>query len=415
MLLTPNSLNVLPGSRAHRDPDGFLAREELVAYLDGYARSIGAPVAEGVSVEAVERVRSGFRIDTDRGTWLAANVVVATGDAADPHVPGRSRRGAGRARPAPLARLPLARRAPGRRSPRGGGRRERPAARARACSRRPPGDPRRRPPRAHASPLSRPRHLGWLDTIGNLDETIDEVPSPGRAASPEPGDHGANGGEELDLGRLNDLGVVVCGRLRGFDGRRATSPTTSSSTSRVRRTAAPPARADRPARGRRPRPGWTGIGAGAAALPSRSPGERRSSGRGSQDVLWATGYRHSYPWLRVPVFDEAGRSSSAAASRRWKECSFWGSAFSIGGRPTSSAVGEDAAFLAELLAGRLAAKRAAEDARRRFDDPCHPPGSPAPHRARDQDPAATPEMTTRGLATAGPLHRGACPGSGHGG
>ena len=42
----------------------------------------------------------------------------------------------------------------------------------------------------------------WLDAIGNLDETIDEVPSPGAARrAPSLAITGANGGEELDLGR----------------------------------------------------------------------------------------------------------------------------------------------------------------------------------------------------------------------
>src|SRR3712207_3430068 len=65
VLLTPNWLNVLPGSAEHDDPDGFLAREEFVAYLDSYAASFGAPVEEGVTVRAVERAGSGFRIATD--------------------------------------------------------------------------------------------------------------------------------------------------------------------------------------------------------------------------------------------------------------------------------------------------------------------------------------------------------------
>src|SRR5262249_9282353 len=90
VLLTPNRYNRLPAPPGHADPDGFLARAEVVAYLDAYADSFGAPVEEGVTVETVEQAGGGFRLDTDRGVWRAANVVVATGDAAEPLVPAEA-------------------------------------------------------------------------------------------------------------------------------------------------------------------------------------------------------------------------------------------------------------------------------------------------------------------------------------
>src|SRR3712207_6657376 len=77
-LLTPNWLNRLPGSAPHADRDGYLGRLELVAHLEAYGRSFGAPVAEGVTVLAVRRGRDGYRVSTDGGTWRARNVVVAT-------------------------------------------------------------------------------------------------------------------------------------------------------------------------------------------------------------------------------------------------------------------------------------------------------------------------------------------------
>src|SRR5262249_25826787 len=87
VLLTPNWLNVLPGSADHDDRHGFLTKDEFVGYLEAYAASFRARAEEGVGVNVVERVWSGFQVGTDRGSWLAANIVVATGDAADPRVP----------------------------------------------------------------------------------------------------------------------------------------------------------------------------------------------------------------------------------------------------------------------------------------------------------------------------------------
>ena len=75
-LLTPNWLNELPLGPALPDPDGFLDRRGVICYLEAYAG--GAPVREHTTVRRVERVGRGFRVETDRGTWLAPNVVVAT-------------------------------------------------------------------------------------------------------------------------------------------------------------------------------------------------------------------------------------------------------------------------------------------------------------------------------------------------
>jgi putative flavoprotein involved in K+ transport len=92
-LLTPRWQARLPGwSYRGPDPDGFMGRDEVVRYLEGYARSFAAPVEGGVAVTAVERDGDGFRVSTDRGGWRCAAVVVATGHCDLPLVPARPRR-----------------------------------------------------------------------------------------------------------------------------------------------------------------------------------------------------------------------------------------------------------------------------------------------------------------------------------
>lgn len=86
-LLSANWMNLLPGVATPGDPDGFLSRTDVIEHLEAYARSFGAPVVEGVDVTRIERRGASFRVETTSGTWLARNVVVATGDAADPYVP----------------------------------------------------------------------------------------------------------------------------------------------------------------------------------------------------------------------------------------------------------------------------------------------------------------------------------------
>jgi putative flavoprotein involved in K+ transport len=59
-LVTPNWTVQLPGHPySGPDPDGFMLRDEIVAVLEGYAGSFGAPVRQGVSVTAVESIPNG--------------------------------------------------------------------------------------------------------------------------------------------------------------------------------------------------------------------------------------------------------------------------------------------------------------------------------------------------------------------
>src|ERR687886_3039707 len=68
-LVTPNWSVQLPGHAYDGgDPDGFMPRGEIVAYLERYARTFAAPVHEGVEVTAVTaRDRGGFDVDTTAG------------------------------------------------------------------------------------------------------------------------------------------------------------------------------------------------------------------------------------------------------------------------------------------------------------------------------------------------------------
>ena len=87
-LLTPNWMSRLPAwSYTGADPDGYLPASELAGYLRGYADSFSAPVHENTTVEQVETRADGMRVVTDQRTWLARNVVVATGTENRAYVP----------------------------------------------------------------------------------------------------------------------------------------------------------------------------------------------------------------------------------------------------------------------------------------------------------------------------------------
>jgi putative flavoprotein involved in K+ transport len=151
--------------------------------------------------------------------------------------------------------------------------------------------------------------LWWLDRIGSLDRTIDQVPDPASART-EPSLQlaGTADGQGLDLLALRRAGVRPVGRLRALDGRRAEfaddlRASVGVAQQRLNRllaeidayAAATPGTAAGPPD---PPPAIT-LPAG----PSRVDLRRA----GISSVVWATGYRPRYPWLRVPVVDAGGR------------------------------------------------------------------------------------------------------------
>src|SRR5436305_4909000 len=79
-LVTPNWSVQLPGHPYDGDdPDGFMPRDEIVAYLERYAESADAPALPGVDVTAVRTADTGFELTTSSGSFHARSIVLATG------------------------------------------------------------------------------------------------------------------------------------------------------------------------------------------------------------------------------------------------------------------------------------------------------------------------------------------------
>ena len=78
-LVTPNWQCQLPGHAYDgADPHGFMIRDEILAYLDGFQRKVGAPIREGVEVTSVTSAGDGFEIGTRDGLYQADAVFLAT-------------------------------------------------------------------------------------------------------------------------------------------------------------------------------------------------------------------------------------------------------------------------------------------------------------------------------------------------
>jgi putative flavoprotein involved in K+ transport len=87
-LVTPNWFVRLPdGHYDGPDPDGYMPRDEIVAWFERYATAGGAPVREGVDVQSVATSGDGLVLGTSDGPLDAEAVVLATGAYQRPHRP----------------------------------------------------------------------------------------------------------------------------------------------------------------------------------------------------------------------------------------------------------------------------------------------------------------------------------------
>jgi putative flavoprotein involved in K+ transport len=313
-LLTPNWMTRLPGwVYAGPDHDGYMSAGRLVRHLEAYAASFRAPVLESTTVERVTPSARGYEVVTDRGTWTAAHVVIATGPHGWPHVPGWARRMSEGVQITTASRY---------RSPAGlpaggvlvvgasstGVQLADELARAGRDVVLSVGRHTRMPRRYRGMDI-----FWWLERTGRMARTIDEVPDPA-AARREPSMQlvGRNEpdrwGADSDLTALQDLGVRLTGRLTGAEGRRATfAPDLPESV----------AQAD----GRMHRfldvvdrhIGDSGLEPEVwpAARPrairlDQVPSTLDLRASGISTVLLATGYRPHHPWLHVPVTTVTG-------------------------------------------------------------------------------------------------------------
>ena len=222
-LVTPNWFVQLPGHPYDGDdPDGFMPRDEIVAYLERYAAGFEAPVREGIEVTALRPGDDGrLMLETSAGQIAAGTVVLSTGAYQRPHRP------AGAAKlPASLLQIDVE----DYRNPA-----ELPAGPVlvvgsgqsgcqiteelhhagrevfQACGRA-PWFPRR----------LGDRDLAWwgLET-GFLDAPLSSLPTPAARLAANVQATGARGGHDLHYRTLRKLGVTLLGHFVGADGHHA--------------------------------------------------------------------------------------------------------------------------------------------------------------------------------------------------
>ncbi|HSP27113.1 MAG TPA: NAD(P)-binding domain-containing protein, partial [Ilumatobacteraceae bacterium] len=222
-LLTPNWLSRLPGwSYRGDDPDGYMTAGEVAIHLDDYRRSFDAPVRPGTAVVNIESSDSDHVVATADGSWRARAVVLATGACSDPYVPPIAND-----MPGHLGHVsPIHYRNPDALA--GGG----VLVVGASASGLQIADELSRAGRdvmlAVGDHVRLPRtYRGmdihwWLDAVGQLDERWDEVPDIGRARRlPSLQLIGTPERRDLDLNAVAATGVRVVGRLVGCSAHRA--------------------------------------------------------------------------------------------------------------------------------------------------------------------------------------------------
>jgi putative flavoprotein involved in K+ transport len=87
-LFTPRRYSALPGLLFPGDPHGYPTRDEVIAYLEHYAESFGLPVELSSDVEELDRVGDQrFRLEAGGRTITADQIVVTTGPFQTPYIP----------------------------------------------------------------------------------------------------------------------------------------------------------------------------------------------------------------------------------------------------------------------------------------------------------------------------------------
>jgi putative flavoprotein involved in K+ transport len=217
-LVTPNWSVQLPAHPYDRDdPDGFMPRDEIAAYLERYASATHAPVRERVTVTEIEPTDGpGYAVRTTEGELLTRSVVLATGTFARPHRPFAE------TLPAGLLQIDV--------------------RDYRAPSQLPDGavlivgagqsgcqlaeelhESGRDVVLACGKAPWFSRRLGdrdlvwWLVETGFLDATVDTLPSPTARFTANPLTTGHHGGRDLHLRTLDQMGVRLEGRFLGHE------------------------------------------------------------------------------------------------------------------------------------------------------------------------------------------------------
>ena len=354
----PNWTIELPGYKYQcDDPEAFAPGTEVVRFIEDYAAFIKAPARCGVEVSRLARSEGSSRylLSTNNGAIESANVVIATGPYQVPVMPAMS---------CDIPKNTFQVHSNSYRNPA-----QLPAGAvlvvgsgASGCQIADDlnqsgrqvylsvGRHSRRPRRYRSKD-----YAYWVSALGTTEQIVDTVPAQLRKGS-EILLTGANGGYDVDLRAMAVRGVVLLGHLQGIN---------DSVLILADDLAQNLARGDE-ALGNFKRAVDDYIKKNGLECPAeREPAVKSEvpssvsrlnlKESGVSAIIWATGFRCNFEWVKLPIFDDAGDPVHRRGVTRLPGLYFLGlrwlykrkSAFL---RCASGA--EDAAYLAEQIAAR---------------------------------------------------------------
>lgn len=305
-LVTPNWGVELPGARyAGPDPDGYMPLAEIIEYFEVWAESFKAPVQADTRVTSLERDRGDFILWLDGKKLRARSVVVATGA-----YPRAYRPGGAELLPEKVHQIlaedyrNLDSLPPGAVLIVGSGQTgcqlseelHRAGRTVFLACGRCPWSPRRFEGRDFA---------WWARVSGWFERSYDKLPSPAARLVGNPQLTGNRGGHDMHYRTLHQQGVHLLGRYVGADGSKiyfADDLAASVDFGDARLLDMVNAFDTH----------CTAMGRGRLEFewpePFRltTPTELDVDEERIGTVIWTSGYRPAYDWIKLPVFDEMG-------------------------------------------------------------------------------------------------------------
>jgi putative flavoprotein involved in K+ transport len=336
------------------DPNGFVHKDEVVRFLEDYAQLIKAPIRCGVRVRSVQQRPQSprFLVESSDGTLEADNIVAATGSFQDPLIPSSH---------AELPKSIMQVHSSAYRNPKqmpagavlvvGGG-----ASGVQIAQELNESGRKvylsigryRRTPRAY-----RGRDLyWWFGALNIWDRSVEQFPDLKRG--PLFIVSGVGGGRDIDLRRFAEDGITLLGRMHDISAGRIRFAGDLEQTltqgeawfADLRIQMDEYARAQSLDLLEEPSPRPPSHGAGT----SRPIAELDVAAAGITAVVWASGFRYNFEWVKLPVLGASGEPLQQRGVSPCRGFYFLGLRRMFNLRSNLfEGVGEDAAYIAEHL------------------------------------------------------------------
>jgi putative flavoprotein involved in K+ transport len=293
------------------DPHGFLERDEMVSYMDEFAATFDCNIRFNSKVTSIEKdAESGcFLVRTSANLFEAENVGIATGSYQKPKIPSFSKKinqeitqihTSEYRNPKDLPRGAVLVVGSGQSGCQIAEELYQSGRKVYLCVGKAV-----RVPRFYRGKDS----IWWLKELNFFDQTVDTLASPKDKYIANPVITGKNGGHTLNLHQFARDGVVLLGRLKDADSNKIfLSPDLIENLSKIDNFAADfKKKIDELIEAKEIK------AAEASGQKHLTDGYASQvievldlSAEGIKTIIWSTGYRFDYSWIKFPVLDEDG-------------------------------------------------------------------------------------------------------------